>query len=120
MTSTPTPQFEIPPEMGTIAARTLDQAKAAFINYMSAAQQTVSRLETQVQSSQIGAYHVTNEVLRMAEHNVSTAFEFAQKICQAKDAHEMLSIQTDFVQSQMKVLAEQVQDLGKTVSRAAI
>ena len=38
----------------------------------------------------------------------------------AKDIQELVRIQTEFVQSQMRVLAEQVKDLGDTVSKAAI
>jgi hypothetical protein len=58
--------------------------------------------------------------MHFAERNVLSAFEFAQKLLQTNDIQELVRIQTEFVQSQMRVLAEQVKDLGDTVSKAAI
>ncbi len=44
---------------------------------------------------------------------------FAQKI-QAKDIQELVRMQTEFVQSQMQVLSEQVKDLGETATKNAM
>ena len=38
---------------------------------------------------------------------------------QAKDLQELVRMQSLFVQSQMQVLAEQMQELGKSASKAA-
>ena len=43
-----------------------------------------------------------------------SAFDFAQKIVQAKDIDELIRMQTEFVQWQIQVLGEQVKDLGET------
>ena len=42
MTTSPTPQFEIPNEMRASAERNVEQAKLAFNNFMQAAQEAVS------------------------------------------------------------------------------
>ena len=55
-----------------------------------------------------------------AERNVLSAFEFAEKLFQAKDIRELVQTQTEFVQSQMQALTGQAKDLGETVSKAAM
>ena len=114
-----TPQFEIPSEMRAVAERSVEQAKLAFDNFMQAAQGAVSTLEKRVEASQGGALDISKKTMSFAERNVLSAFEFAQKIIQAKDLQELVRLQSLFVQSQMQVLAEQVQELGKTASKAA-
>jgi len=120
MTADPTPQLDIPNEMRVVAERSVEQAKSAFTGYMRAAEEAVSTLEDRVKASQVGAQDIGNKAMHFAERNVVSAFEFAQKLLQAKDIQELVRIQTEFVQSQMRVLAEQVKDLGDTVSKTAI
>ena len=52
--------------------------------------------------------------MSFAERNVLSAFEFAQKIVQAKDIDGFIRMQTEFVQSQIEVLSEQVKELGES------
>ena len=54
----------------------------------------------------LGAYGVCKKAMTFAERNVLSAFEFAQKIVQAKDIQELIRMQTEFVQSQIQVLSE--------------
>jgi hypothetical protein len=43
----------------------------------------------------------------------------AQKLTQAKDLQDLVRIQTEFFQTQLKSLTEQAKDLGKTATKAA-
>jgi phasin len=115
-----TPPFEIPVEMRAVAERSVEQAKLAFNNYMQAAQEAVSTFEERVKASQVGAQGMSKKAMNFAERNVISAFEFAQKIVQAKDIQELVRMQTEFVQSQMQVLNEQIKDLGETATRTAM
>jgi phasin len=115
-----TPPFEIPNEMRAVAERSVEQAKLAFNNYMQAAQEAVSTLEERVKASQVGAQGISKKAMNYAERNVLSAFEFAQKIVQAKDIQEFIRMQTEFVQSQMQVLTEQVKDLGESATKTAM
>jgi phasin len=115
-----TPPFEIPNEMRAVAERSVEQAKLAFTKYMQAAQEAVSTFEERVKASQVGAQGISKKAVSFAERNVLSAFEFAQKIVQAKDIQELVRMQTEFVQSQMQVLSEQVKDLGESVTKAAM
>jgi len=120
MTTSPTPQFEIPNEMRALAERNVGQAKLAFNNFMQAAQEAVSNLEKRVEASQGGALDISKKAMSFAERNILSAFEFAEKVVQAKDIQEMVRMQSLFVQSQMQALTEQAKDLGETVSKSAM
>ena len=117
MTKGTTP-FEIPNEMRAVAEQSVEQAKLAFNSYIQAAQEAVSTFEQWVKASQVGAQGITKKAMSFAERNVLSAFEFAQKIVQAKDIQELVRMQTEFVQSQIQVLSEQVKDLGETATTA--
>jgi hypothetical protein len=56
--------------------------------------------------------------MKFAQRNVLSAFDFAQKIVQARDIEEVIRMQTEFVQWQVQVLSEQVKDLGEAVVNA--
>ena len=120
MTKGTTRPLEIPKEMQTVAEQGVEQAKLAFNNYMQAAQEAVSTFEQWVKASQVGAQGITKKAISFAERNVLSAFEFAQKIVQAKDIQEFIRMQTEFVQSQIQVLSEQVKDLGETATKVAM
>ncbi|MGA8293461.1 MAG: phasin family protein [Rhodoplanes sp.] len=102
-----------------MAQRSIEQAKLAFNNYMQAAREAVSTFEQWVKASQVGAQGISKKATSFAERNVLSAFEFAQKILQAKDIQELIRMQAEFVQSQIQVLSEQVKDLSETATKAA-
>ena len=116
MTKGTTRPFEIPKEMRAVVEQSVEQAKLAFTNYIQAGQEAVSNFERWVKASQVG---ISKKVMSFAEHNMLSAFEFAQKILQAKDIQELIGMQTEFVQSQIHVLTEQVKELGETATKAA-
>jgi phasin family protein len=55
-----------------------------------------------------------------AEQNVTTTFDHAQKLVQAKDAQTLLTLHGEFVQSQMQMLTEQARILGEVSSKTAM
>jgi hypothetical protein len=114
--ATTTPQFEIPSEMRAVAARRIEQAKLVFNNCLRATEEAVSVLEEQVEASQVGTQDIGKEAMSFALHNAMSAFEFAQKIIQAKDTAELIRSLAEFFQ----VLNEQVKDLGDTVTKIAM
>jgi len=58
--------------------------------------------------------------MNFALRDALVAFEFAQKIIQARNVSEFTKIFAEFVNPQMQVLSEQWRDLGETFSKAAI
>ena len=52
------------------------------------------------------------------EKNMAAANEFIQKLSEAKDVQSFWRIQTDFMQTQWKMLSEQIKDLSETATRS--
>ena len=113
------PQFEIPKEMRAVAEQSVDQAKVAFQRLMHAAEESVSMLE-RGEKRQVGALDISKKAMAFAERNVLSAFELAQKIVYTRDIQELVRMQTEFLQSQMHALGEQVKDLSETVGKAVM
>jgi hypothetical protein len=95
-----------------------NEAKLTFTDYNQAARDAVSTFDQWIEASQVGAQGITKKAMKFAHHNVLSAFDFAQKIVQAKDIDELKRTQTEFVQWQIQVLSEQVKDLGEIVESA--
>jgi phasin len=112
--------FEIPPEMLAFAERSFEQAKFAFDKFMDAAQSTMSTFESQTNVAQVGAKEVTQKIREFAEQNVAAVFDHAQKLVHAKDAQALLTLHSEFVQSQMQVLSKQARALGEVSSKATV
>jgi hypothetical protein len=50
----------------------------------------------------------------------SSGFAFADRLVHAKDIQQVIALQTEFVQAQMKELAEQAKELGEAASKIAL
>ncbi len=116
MAKSPTGNFEIPAEMRNVAEQSVVQARQAFDGFMSAAQKAMSQWEEQTAAAQAGAKDTGEKIMGFAERNVSTSFEFAQRLVRARDVEEMMRLQTEFVRSQMETLAEQAKEIGSSAT----
>jgi len=112
-------RFELPPDMKAFAEKSVEQARQAFDGFISAAHQAVSALEGQTETARQSARDVTAKAMTFAQKNIASSFEFMQKLVQAKDFQEVLNLQTDYVKTQMQVLAEQAKELGESTAKAA-
>ena len=116
----PAPSFEIPAEMRAFAERSFEQARIAFDKFMETAQSTMNTLEGQSKVAQAGAKEISQKIMSFAEQNVTTAFDYAQKLVQAKDPQSLMALHGEFVQTQIRTLADQATEMGQAVSRAAM
>ncbi len=120
MAKDPMSGFEIPSDMRQLAERSVEQAKQAFEGFISAAQKAVSTFEGQAAVAQEGAKDVRQKAISFAEQNVSTSFEFAQKLVRAADIQEVMRLQAEFVRAQLATMSEQAKEIGETASKAAM
>ena len=51
---------------------------------------------------------------------MQASLDYAQSLLQAKDLTEIMKLHSEYVQAQMRSLAEQASEMGQIVSRAAI
>jgi phasin len=113
-------RFEIPDEMRQFAEQGVAQARRAFETCVQAASEAVNTMEDRAQVTRHGAMQIAQKSMDYAEQNVTASFEFAQKLVQAKDASEVLQLQTDFLTRQLRALSEQVQDIGQGAAKIAM
>ena len=112
--------FEIPSDMRAMVEKSVEQARAAFDNFMNAAQEAVATFEGQAKAAQAGAKDIGEKALSYAERNVANSFAFAERLVRAKDPQEYVRLQTEFIQAQMKELAEQAKELGESATKLAM
>jgi phasin len=113
-------RFEIPKEVRSMAEASFEQARKAFEHMLATAQQTASTIEGKGAEVRANAKDITTKAVTYAEKNVAASLEYAQQLLHAKDLGEVLRLHGEYVQAQMKALAEQASELGQIVSKAAV
>jgi phasin len=112
------PGYEVPAQVREMAEKSVDQAKKAFDGFIQQAQQAVSAMEGQANAVQAGAKDFNSKAMSFAEANVAASFEYAQKLVKAKDVNEIVRLQTEYMQAQMKTFGEQAKELGAAATKA--
>ena len=113
-------RFEIPKEMRSMAEASFDQARKAFEKFVSTAQATAGSIEEKGATVRAGAKDISAKAISYAEKNVQASLDYAQSLLHAKDLSDVMRLHSEYVQSQMRSLAEQASDMGQAVSRAAM
>ena len=114
------PNFEVPTQMRQFAEQSVEQARKAVDGFMTAAQKAVTTGEAQAATAQSSARDVGQKAMSFAEQNIANSFAFAQRLVRAKDIQEVMALQQEYLQTQMKAMAEQAKDLGSAASKAAM
>jgi phasin len=113
-------RFEIPKEMRSMAEASFDQARKAFEKFVATAQATAGTIEERGATVRAGAKDVGAKAISYAEKNVQASLDYAQSLLHAKDLAEIMKLHSEYVQTQMRSLAEQASEMGQIVSRAAM
>jgi hypothetical protein len=87
------------------ARQTMDVAHGTLATYF-------RWLRKMQSASPWGDTPLNKALLKYTEQNVDSAFTFAQKLSQAKNAEDVAKIQTEFMQTQFNAFSEQVKNLG--------
>ena len=120
MANDPMWNFDVPTQMRQFAEQSVEQARKAVDGFVAAAQKAVATAETQAASAQSSAKDVGHKAMSFAEQNIANSFEFAQKLVRAKDIQEVMALQQEYLQAQMKAMSEQAKDLGSAATKAAM
>ena len=110
-------RFEI---QGAMAEASVEQARKTFEKFVESAQATAGTLEERGATVRTGAKDVGAKAIAYAEKNVQASLDYAQSLLHAKDLGEVTRLNSEYVQSQMRALAEQASEMGQIVSRAAM
>ena len=106
--------------MRAIAETGFEQARQSFETFLTSVQQTSGLLEERSATVRAGAKDVGAKAMSYAEKNLQASLDFAQSLLHAKDLTEVMRLHSDYVQSQMRALAQQASEMGQIVSRAAM
>ena len=112
--------FAIPKDMRAMAEASFEQARKAFDKFMESAKTTAGNIEERRDTVRAGAREIGSKAVSYAEKSVQSSLDYAQSLLKARDLPEVMKLHSEYVQSQMRNLAEQASEMGQIVSRAAM
>ena len=112
--------FEIPKEIRSMAEASFDQARKTFEKFLATAQAAAGSIEERNATVRAGAKDISSKAIAYAETNVQASLDYAQALLKAKDLTEVMRLHSEYVQGQMRALAEQASEMGQIVSKAAM
>lgn len=110
--------FEMSNGAKKTAEKSLEPINAAISSYLQMFQGGMTGMPGLNAGSGAGATELGTKMLSYAGRNVTSAFTFVQALMEARDVRQVLELQTEFVQSQMHAMTEQISDLGRTAMTA--
>jgi len=113
-------RFEIPKDMRSMAEASFEQARKAFEKFVATAQATAGSIEERGATVRASAKDIGAKAIFYAEKNVQASLDHAQSLLHAKDLTDVMKLHSEYVQAQMRALAEQASEMGQIVSRAAM
>jgi phasin len=117
MAKEPFEQFAMPNEVRAFVEQSVAHARTAFDGIAQAANQAVSQWHGQAQAARAGASEIAHKSMAYAEQNMEATFDFAQKLMQARDPAEVMRLQSEYLNHQMKMLSTQAQGLGQSAAK---
>jgi phasin len=113
-------RFEIPKDMRAMAEASFEQARNTFEKFVASAQAATGTIEERNAAAAAGAKDIGSKAIAYAEKNVQASLDYAQSLLKAKDLTEVMRLHSEYVQGQMRALAEQASEMGQAVTRAAM
>jgi phasin len=113
-------RFELPKEMRSIAEASVEQARKTFEKFIANAEATAGSMEERGATVRAGAKDVSAKAITYAEKNVQASFDYAESLLHAKGLPEVMRVHSDYVQTQIRSLAEQATEMGQIMGKTAI
>ena len=113
-------RFEIPKDMRAMAEASFEQARKTFEKFVASAQAATGTIEERNAAAAAGVKDIGSKAIAYAEKNVQASLDYAQSLLKAKDLTDVMRLHSEYVQGQMRALAEQASEMGQAVTRAAM
>ncbi len=113
-------RFEIPKEMRSMAEASFEQARKTFEKFVTSAQAAAGSIEERNATVRASARDGSSKAIAYAEQNVQASLDHAQSLLKATDLPEVMRLHSEYVQAQMRALAEQASEMGQVVGKAAM
>ena len=109
--------FEISQQMRDLAEQNIKEARAAYGQLTDFVTKAVDAWMNAMPASPMAAAFkdFQNRAAAIAKENADSAFALVEKIARAQNFQEILTLQTQFSQEQMKAFATQTQELHKLI-----
>ena len=109
--------FEIPQQMRDLAEQNIKQAHAAYEQLTDFVTKSMDAWMGAMPASLMatGFKNVQDRAAEVAKKNADSAFALVEKIAKAQNFQEILTLQTQFAQDQMKAFTTQTQELHKLI-----
>jgi hypothetical protein len=91
----------------SVMAENLEQARSAMTNYF-------QFVENSISASPLAATDQGKTFRSYVERSVAASFQLSDKLLRAKDFQDILRIQTEFFETQLRALTEQSKDASAT------
>jgi phasin len=112
-------QFEIPQELRQLAEENVERARKLYLQFMEGVSQAMGAWSTPTSNeASPGFNEVRERAIKITRENADAAFNLARDVANAKDLQELVTLQTRYVQSQMKWYAQQTQEFGRLMAKA--
>jgi hypothetical protein len=107
------PSFEIPPELRDMAEKNVEQARAAYGQFMDFLTQAMGAWAGSPGGTETAGFNAMQEkAIAFAKENAERAFALASELARAKDIQEVLTLQSRYAQTQMQTFGIQAQQLS--------
>jgi hypothetical protein len=111
----PQKPFDIPQQLRRLAEENVEQARKLYLQFMDGLTEAMSGWAP----SSPTFHELREQAVEFAKQNADAAFALARDVSQANDLRELLNLQTQYVQSQMRWYANQTQEFGGLMLKTA-
>lgn len=118
MVETGKTSFQVQPEVHALAEQGVEQARQAFDALLAAAQRTAVALRDQSSTAQATARQFQQTAMAFAERNVTSSFEFAQKLLRAGSPDDVVKLHAEYVRAQIAALTDQAREVAEQAAKA--
>jgi phasin len=113
-------RFEIPKEVRSMAEAGFEQARKTFEKFLDSAKSTAGSIAERNETMRAGAKDISTKAIIYAETNVQASLDYAEGLLHAKDLPDVMRLHSEYVQAQMRALAEQASEMGQALGRTAM
>ena len=111
--------FEMPQQLRELAEKNVEQARAAYAQFMDAMTQAMSVWSTAPSNVMTSGFKDVQELaIRFAKENAEAGFALASELANAKDIQGVITLQSRYAQTQLQSYARQAQELGRLMAEA--
>ena len=109
------PRFDIPPELREMVEKNVEQAQAAYGQFIDFLTQVSSMAPPNKMLPGLEA--VRERAIELAKENGERFFDLVSALARAKDIQEVLTLQGQYAQTQMQSYTVQAKELGGMLAR---